>query len=302
MLYQLGGPELAPLTAAPARREQPVLGFIRFDEVPKTSRLLHLSPVVERECGRSIPTQLESHEGFDLMMLHVPCHQQPLTLQRLCIYFEEKLLLFVCDDTDLSGQVVERLRQSRAPHTLERVLYAFLDQLTVDDVAQLDAIEQDISDLEDQILLAGKVDYTREIVRLRKGLMVYKRYYEQLLDVSEALEENENGLISETMLRYFHILTNRVDRLYHNVLNLRDYVTQVRESYQAQVDIQLNSLMKLFTVLTAVFLPLTLIAGWYGMNFDMPEYRLTWGYPLVIVVSLGVVSLCLVLFKRNKWL
>jgi magnesium transporter len=92
-----------------------------------------------------------------------------------------------------------------------------------------------------------------------------------------------------------------VDRLYRNVNNLRDYVTQVREAYQAQEDINLNSIMKLFTVITAIFLPLTLIVGWYGMNFPMPEYNLSFGYPLVIALSALVVAVCVGYFKKHDW-
>ncbi len=85
------------------------------------------------------------------------------------------------------------------------------------------------------------------------------------------------------------------------MLHLLDYVTQVREAYQAEVDLNLNQTMKLFTVLAAVFLPLTLIVGWYGMNFDMPEYHWAWGYPVVIVVSILMVVACILYFKRKKW-
>ena len=146
-----------------------------------------------------------------------------------------------------------------------------------------------------------KQDYLHSIMQVRQKLMYLKRYYEQLVDIAEALEDNENRLLSHASLRYFRILTNRCNRLYHAVLNLRDYATQVREAYQAQVDIGLNSLMKLFTVITAIFSPLTLIVGWYGMNLKMPEFGWQYGYPFVIVLSIAVVVVCVILFKRNKW-
>ncbi|NYC32004.1 CorA family divalent cation transporter [Clostridium saccharobutylicum] len=97
------------------------------------------------------------------------------------------------------------------------------------------------------------------------------------------------------------MFTNRINRLYQSVNNLRDYVTQVREAYQAQVDIDQNKLMKLFTVVTTIFLPLTLIVGWYGMNFTMPEYNLPYAYPVVIIISISIVVSCIVWFKKNKW-
>ncbi len=95
--------------------------------------------------------------------------------------------------------------------------------------------------------------------------------------------------------------TSRADRLLHNVINLRDYVTQVREAYQNQLDISLNKTMKLFTVITTIFLPLTLIVGWYGMNLQMPEYSWAFGYPIVVGISLLVIGGCILFFKRKKW-
>ena len=138
---------------------------------------------------------------------------------------------------------------------------------------------------------------------MRKRLMFYKKYYEQLLDVAESIEENANGILSSGALRYFKMFTARVDRLNRNVLNLRDYITQVREAYQSQVDIGLNSIMKILTVVTAVFLPLTLLAGWYGMNFkSMPELQWQYGYPYVICISIVILVSCLAYFKKKKML
>ena len=109
-------------------------------------------------------------------------------------------------------------------------------------------------------------------------------------------------LISEESLRHFVILDGRLDRLYENVRSLRDYLSQVREAYQAQIDIEQNSLMKTFTVITAIFLPLTLLVGWYGMNLRMPEFGWDYGYPFVIALSVAIIVLCILLFKKRKWI
>ncbi len=77
----------------------------------------------------------------------------------------------------------------------------------------------------------------------------------------------------------------------------------MREAYQSQLSIQQNDLMKIFTVVTVVFLPLTLLAGWYGMNFtNMPELQWKYGYPAVIGVSAALVVWLIWYFKRKKWL
>ena len=153
----------------------------------------------------------------------------------------------------------------------------------------------------EEFLITGKeINYIREIIEMRKRLMVLKRYYEQLSDIAEDICENENELIREKTMKFFRIFQSRVERLYQEVLNLRDYITQVREAYQAQVDINLNNIMKLFTVITAIFLPLTLIVGWYGMNLQMPEYGWRFGYPVIIGISAAVVAGVYLILKGHR--
>jgi magnesium transporter len=93
----------------------------------------------------------------------------------------------------------------------------------------------------------------------------------------------------------------RVDHLLGSVMHLREAVTQVREAYQAQIDISQNQTMKVLTVVSAVFLPLTLIVGWFGMNLQMPEYSWEFGYLYVIVLSAIVCFFCLAVLKLKKW-
>ena len=98
-------------------------------------------------------------------------------------------------------------------------------------------------------------------------------------------------------------MSDRIQRLDSNVRLLKDYMVQVQNSYQAQVDMNLNHIMYFFTVITTIFLPLTLIVGWYGMNFkNMPELNWRFGYPLVILLSIITVVLCILFFKKNKLL
>ena len=108
-------------------------------------------------------------------------------------------------------------------------------------------------------------------------------------------------MISDDYLTYFEVLGNRCDRLLRQVLNLKEYIVQVRESYQAQIDIEQNRLMKIFTLVTSIFLPLTLIVGWYGMNLKMPEFGWEYGYPFVIAVCILVVCIWLFVIKKKGW-
>lgn len=129
-----------------------------------------------------------------------------------------------------------------------------------------------------------------------------KRYYEQFELILDNLCANDNQILSPDGKRYMGIISGRVHRYLNYVLNLRDYVTQMREAYQAQIDIEQNQIMKVFTVITAIFLPLTLIVGWYGMNFrSIPELTWRYGYLYVIALSLLVCLGLFLYFKKKKW-
>ena len=87
------------------------------------------------------------------------------------------------------------------------------------------------------------------------------------------------------------------------VNSLLDYTSQIRDSYESRLDVKQNRIMTVLTVVTTIFMPLTLIVGWYGMNFRyMPELESRWGYPIVIAVSVLIVVLSLIFFKKKKWL
>lgn len=216
------------------------------------------------------------------------------------IFFKRDYLFFFCEEES----ALEKVRQliGDEPVSNERVLYNFFVRLLMGDLEYLEGLEETITETEDALLSSvSRRECAEEIISFRRTLLRLKKYYEQLNQIFEGLTQNENDLISPENLRYFRILDAKIDRLFAHVLNLRDYVTQVREAYQAQIDIEQNVLMRVFTVITSIFLPLTLIVGWYGMNLQMPEFSWPYAYPFVIVLSIAVVLFCILYFRRKKW-
>ncbi len=285
---------------------QPCFCLLTKKELLSANSYLHLSSRLLEECLKGTATKYENHEGFDYISLNIPNASDPIAVKdHICIYFRENLLAFCCDFPEDSGMIKETFAQIELEAmevgnlTLEKILRIFFDKLTYYDALIFERLEEEVSDLEEDLITSRKRDYIKEIIFLRKRIMSYKHYYDQLSSITEAIEENENKLLAQ--VRYFHIITNKVERFLTTIDNLQDYLSQVREAYQTQVDINQNSIMKLFTVITAIFLPLTLIVGWYGMNFDMPEYKWSLGYPAVIVLCVCVALVSIYYFKRHKW-
>ena len=173
-------------------------------------------------------------------------------------------------------------------------MFEFFLALTADDVYSLETLENKISDLEDELLTKGKPDKEgiRRIVGLRKEVLAAKRYYEQMEFLSDELAESSH---------YFDFVDKKFDRLLEFIMHLQEYIEQVREAYQSQIDIEQNNIMKFFTVITTIFLPLTLITGWFGMNLRMPEFGWKYGYIYAISMSVSVVVIMMIVFKKKKW-
>ena len=94
-----------------------------------------------------------------------------------------------------------------------------------------------------------------------------------------------------------------MQRLFDNAAYLRDYTVQLGDIYHMQLEAQQNRTITVLTVVSTIFMPLTLIVGWYGMNFKyMPELDDPWAYPAVIIVSLLVIAVSLYIFKKKKLL
>lgn len=211
----------------------------------------------------------------------------------------EKIVLV--DDEEFSEKLIARInhRKRNQGQTKEMFLYEFMAEFMSRDLEYLVQLEMNLMELEELIQNNDTDDFHNRIMSIRRKLLILRGYYDEITDVGKALEENENKCFAKKDLKYFGTISDRADRLMNKTSHLLEYAGQVKDAYQAQFDAQQNSHMQFLTVITTIFFPLTLITGWYGMNFrNMPE--LNNGYPFVILLSVVIIILCIITFKRKK--
>ena len=174
--------------------------------------------------------------------------------------------------------------------------------LTRDDLMDLQQLETRLTNLE-QAVLADETDkFIRQMSVLRKELNRENRFYAQLTDLASSLQEDAADLFDRRSAKRLGYFLRRVGNLREETQMLREYASQISSEYQAQVDITQNRVMKLLTIVTTIFLPLSLIAGWYGMNFtNMPELHWALGYPAVVFAAVLIVAGLILYFRRKKW-
>jgi magnesium transporter len=222
--------------------------------------------------------------------------------------FVKRDMIVLVDVEDPEGTVRNKFmgvlpRYTASTVTAEKLLCAFFDTLIAGDTQFLERTGFELSELEEDVVhnVTDK-DFNIDILAVKKQLLVKHNFYEQLLDITEALEEDDNDIFPDSDLRYLANITKKLIRLREDIDALNDTAVHLQDAYQASLDLKLNNAMKFFTVLTTVFFPLTIIVGWYGMNFDtMAEFHWRFGYIYVIVLSIVTVTLFTLFAKKRKW-
>ena len=261
-----------------------------------------LPPDSMLSAGKNTGCRLTVEQNRILGELHIPAkpHQQD---KHIVFTWWNSNLLFVDPDGE-AAKCMERVRKMRPHHAdgADDLLMDFYLALITDDLSHIQNMEERISGLEQMVLDNRTEKFIRQMSQLRKELNQHNRYYAQMNDMVSTLQENATDLLDECSSGRLQYILRRLNRLQEETQMLREYASQVSSEYQAQVDLGQNRIMKLLTIVTTIFMPLSLIAGWYGMNFvNMPELHWAYGYPAVIALSALIVGGCIFYFKKKRY-
>lgn len=222
----------------------------------------------------------------------------------LGFYLRQDSLYLIGDEAHLTRLVARMKELSFAPQTTMPGFFCILlNSWMDDDIILLQRLEDKLEQMEETLLDHIPPHFYRALVPYRKTLMALQSYYYQMMNMAVEIRANTNGMLDEEDGQAYGYFADRVERLHHHVETLCDYVLQIREMHQTQVAVRQSRSMNLLTVVSTIFLPLTLLAGWYGMNFThMPELRWVFGYPVIIAVSVVIVLVEIVFFHKRHML
>lgn len=221
-------------------------------------------------------------------------------------YMDQSRLIFL-DDSGEVGKILKEMERNQIfdKTCVSHILFEFLEYQVKDEIEFLQKYEEKLAAMEDRIM-SGKrerSDVPGAILRARKELAKISSYYGQLLNVSQTLTENYNGLLKDEECVLFHLFSGRMARLTEHGKELREYALQIREMYQVHIDMKQNHVLSFLTMVTVIFMPLTLIAGWYGMNFkNMPELNWNYGYQVCVTASVIIILIEIWYFNKHGWL
>lgn len=217
-------------------------------------------------------------------------------------YLDSERLLLI-EDTGFLLPFLKSLEHAPlGPCTLTALVLALLESLIEEDSLELEQLEDKMAVMEEGLLNRIPDAFHATVIAYRRELSSLRAFYEQMMNLGEQMQTTCHEL-DERELSSWKLFVSRCDRLHSHVEMLKEYLLQIRELYQSQIELQQNKVMTFLTVVTTIFMPLTLIAGWFGMNFpDMLMFRWKYGYLFVILLSITLVVAEYFYFRRKKML
>lgn len=209
-------------------------------------------------------------------------------------------------DGDVFNSIRERLRSGKGrirKMGADYLTYSLIDKIVDNYFITLENIGDKIEFLEEELVENPTTETLRAIHHLKRELIILRKSIWPLRELISTLERDESSLVKETTLPYLRDVYDHTIQVIDTIETFRDLLSGMLDIYLSSISNRMNEVMKVLTIIATIFIPLTLVAGIYGMNFKyMPELEWQWAYPLVILVMIGISFFMLIYFRRKRWL
>lgn len=222
-----------------------------------------------------------------------------LVLKNFVFTFKEKT-------DDLLLPVIQRIKSSKSRFRScgpDYLAYAILDLVVDQNFTLIDELSEIIDSVEEELLANPTTDTLGVIQGIKREIAYMRRFISPLRDLLVSLLRSESQIINDKTLIYLKDVLDHVLHISEAIDSYRDIFSGLLDIYISNVSNKMNEIMKVLTVFASIFIPLTFIAGIYGMNFDyMPELRWKWAYPALWGLFIAIPVVLLVYFKKKRWL
>ncbi|MFH0958268.1 MAG: magnesium/cobalt transporter CorA [Pseudomonadota bacterium] len=216
------------------------------------------------------------------------------------------LLSFRERQTPLFEPIIQRLRLSNGRirnSGVDYLAYSLMDLVVDNYFGTIEQVADKIESIEEVVTQGPSKSTLESIYRLKKDLLFLRKSVWPLREIGNRMINGDISFINESTKPYLRDVLDHSIHAVDTIETCRDIVTGLMDIYLSAISAKMNQVMKLLTIIGTIFLPLSFLAGWYGMNFKyMPELEWEYGYPAVILVALVTIISMLIVFKRRKWL
>ncbi len=285
-------------------------GLNHVNSIEKIGNHYNIHPLtLEDIVNTSQRPKVEDYDNYMfvvLKMLYYDKDEHVITEQVSLVLGENYVLSFQEAEGDVFDGVRERIRLSKGRIRgldADYLLYALIDAVIDHYYIVVETMGNKIEDLEDNLFNGfSQEEISQEIQNLKREVLKVRRAIFPLREIISKIEKNENEFIKDKTLHYFRDVYDHVIQLSENIDIYREMIWSLMDMYMTALSNKMNEVMKVLTIMATIFIPLTFIAGVYGMNFDyIPElhykysYFILWGIMIVLFLTM------VYYFKKKKW-
>ncbi|CAJ1316046.1 magnesium/cobalt transporter CorA [Paenibacillus sp. PK4536] len=243
----------------------------------------------------------ESH--YFIVVNSIRFDNEEIFLRALNIFLGRHYIITVTKQKINELRVLKPILWEEEVSRADKFMYLLVDLVVDNYFAVGDRIEDQIELLEENILMHTKKSHLNEIIGLRGEILWLKRVLGPQREVINTLNKKDLRLIDDQLQKYFSDVYENAVKVSEMFDTFRDLMGNLREAYQSSISNRANEIMRVFTAITTIFMPLTVITGIYGMNFeDMPELHWRFGYPLVIGIMITLGLTMFFTFRKKDWI
>lgn len=286
-------------------------GLNHINEIEKIGAHYNLHPLVlEDIVNTSQRPKIDEYEDYifvSLKMLYYDVDENITIEQVSFVLGKNYVLTFQESEGDVFDTVRERLRAGKGRiRTLgsDYLLYALVDAVVDHYYIVSETMGNKVEDLED-LLFSGNVkdDLSQQVLSLKKELLKVRRSIFPLREIISRIQKSDSDLILKKNLQFYNDVYDHIIQLSDSIDIFREMIWSLMDMYMTTISNKMNEVMKVLTIIATIFIPLTFIAGIYGMNFDnIPELHNPYGYYILWGIMFLIFIGMIYYFKRKKWL
>ena len=242
-----------------------------------------------------------------MKMLYLGQQKDELETEQVSLIFGSNFVIsFQEREGDVFDPIRDRIRKGKGrirKAGSDYLAYALLDAVVDNYFIILEQVGENIEDTEQQLATNPTLETLQVIRKLKNEMIFLRKSIWPLREVVSGLERCESSLIHESTNVYLRDVYDHTIQVIDTVESFRDMISGMLDIYLSSISNKMNEVMKVLTIFASIFIPLTFVAGLYGMNFKfMPELEWHWGYPVILFVMVLIGASLLVYFRRRRWL
>jgi len=286
-------------------------GIHEVDIVEKIGKHFGMHPLILEDIVNT--GQRPKMEDFDdyifvvLKMLYYDERESRIKAEQVSLILGSNFVISFQEQAgDVFNPIRERIRNGKGrirKMGADYLAYALIDAIVDNYFIILEKIGESIEDMEEELVTNPTPETLQAIHNMKREMIFLRKSVWPLRELVSGLERAESSLIHESTGIYLRDVYDHTIQVIDTIETFRDMISGMLDIYLSSISNKMNEVMKVLTIFAAIFIPLTFVAGVYGMNFEfMPELKVRWGYFAVLSLMIAVGGVMIFYFKRKKWL